>query len=340
MKIPHIPFKVKKACIIAAGFLSVYAVAGFYVLPALLKSKLPEIIQQQTGRKTSVSKIQFNPFSLSASFQGFEIQEQSDQPFVSFDNLYVNVGALQSMIHSALVIEKLSLQKPIARIARQKDGAFNFQDLLKDKGDAKENDGKIFPVTIERLSIAEGKLAWEDNYLDKSEKEDAYPISFRAENFTMEADKQFQITASLALSSGGQLAWQGAVGINPLSSSGHIKLDNVQLQRILALGLQDTVPVELQGYEVLEADYKLGYADNGLDFIVSQGNLGLRDVQVSEKNQKKLLAKMPVFALHGVGFNLKSRELVIESAAADNADFQTWLNADGVINYQVLFPGF
>ena len=47
---------------------------------------------------------------------------------------------------------------------------------------------------------------------------------------------------------------------------------------------------------------------------------------------------MPVFALRGIDFNFENQSIVIESVSANDADFQAWLNAQGVINYQTLFP--
>ncbi|MDD5410681.1 MAG: DUF748 domain-containing protein, partial [Methylobacter sp.] len=275
MKIPHISFKTKIVFSIVGGLLGIYAVAGFYILPALLKSRLPEVIQQQTGRKTSISRIQFDPFSLSASLHGFEIQEQSGQPFVMFDNLYINIGGLKSIKQAAFVIDDLSLQKPFARITKQKDGVFNFQNLLKDKGNVKENDGKIFPVNIAKLSITEGKLDWEDAHFKHPEKETVYPINLTIENFTTQADKQSNFSLTLELISGGKLDWQGEIGLNPLSSSGHLKLEKVQLPRIRALALQDFVQLDLQGYELFEADYKAHYVDNKFNVNLHQGKFEL-----------------------------------------------------------------
>jgi hypothetical protein len=385
MKARRILSTTLKAFIIISSLLVIYAVAGFYVLPAVLKWKMPEIIQQETGRKTSISKIQINPFSLLASLQGFEIQEQNGKPFVAFDTFYIKMNAIQSITQSALVIEKMFLEKPFVHIARQKNGEFNFNDLLKDKKEAKEKEDKqLFPVNIIKLSISEGKFLWEDYHFDKPEKEDIYPINFDIENFTTKADTQSRLGMSFILSSGGNFEWQGDVGINPITSSGHIKLDKVKLQRISELALQNTIQFDLQGSELLEADYKfryadkgleliinhckldirdfqfsqkkpgkvlvktpafvfeanykVGYADNNLNLTVNEGKFDVRNFQLSEKGQDKVLAKIPEFALRGLGFNLDRQELTIESVSAKDADFQAWLNAEGIINYQTLFP--
>ena len=338
MEFRHLVSKIKKPFFIVGGILVIYAVAGVYILPAVLKSKIPEIIQQETGRKALISKIQFNPFPLALSFNGFEIQEHNGQPFAAFDNFYIKIGLFQSIKQLALAFDEVSLKKPYVHIARQKNGTFNFQDLFKAKTEDKKEKSKPFPVFIKKLSLSDGQLTWEDASFAKPVKEDIRPINFEIENVTTHADKQARLVLSLALKSGGQLDWQGTASVNPLSSEGHIKFDNVKLETISALALPDTMPINLKGYELLNADYKASYTENSLKFAVNKGGFEIRDVQFLEKGRDKPLIKMPVFALRGIDFNLDNQSVVIDSVSANDADFQAWLNAEGVINYQALFP--
>ena len=92
MEIRHIASKIKKPFLIVGSLLVIYIVVGVYVLPAVLKSKIPEIIQQETGRKALISKIQVQPFPLAMSLQGFKIKELNGQPFAAFDVFYFKLG--------------------------------------------------------------------------------------------------------------------------------------------------------------------------------------------------------------------------------------------------------
>ncbi|MDD5412673.1 MAG: DUF748 domain-containing protein, partial [Methylobacter sp.] len=191
---------------------------------------------------------------------------------------------------------------------------------------------------IAKLSITEGKLDWEDAHFKHPEKETAYPINLIIENFTTQADKQSNFGLTLELISGGKLDWQGEIGLNPLSSSGHLKLEKVQLPRIRALALQDFVQLDLQGYELFEADYKAHYVDNKFNVNLNQGKFELLDFQVSQNSQDKPLVKMVRFAVQGIGFNLEKHELTVESISANDADFKAWLDPEGVFSYQPLLP--
>ena len=338
MEIRRIVSKLKAPFFIAGVLLVIYVVTVVFILPALLKSKIPEFIQQETGRKALISTIQVQPFPLSISFKGFEIQEHNGQPFAAFDNFYIKLGLFHSIKQLALVFDEISLKKPFVHIARQKNGTFNFQDLFKGKAEDKKEDGQAFPVNIAKLSLSEGKLVWEDARFTKPVVENIDPINIDIENFTTRPDKQAHLGLSLALKSGGHLDWQGTASIKPLSSEGHIKLDNVTLATISALALTDTMPFNLKGYEILDADYKASYTENKLKFAVNKGGFEIRDFQLVEKSNNKALIKMPVFALRGIDFNLENQSIAIESVSANDADFQAWLNAQGVINYQALFP--
>ncbi len=338
MEIRRLASKIKIPVFIAVGLVGIYAALGFYVLPTLVKSKLPTIIQQQIGRKASVATVRFDPFSLQLSLQGFELQEPGGQLFVGFDDFFIDINALQSIGQAALVVDKVLMSKPVVRIAKGKDGVFNFKDLLKDSNDAEQDGGQIFPVDIAKLSIAEGKLDWEDAHFNSPEKETVYPINLTIENFTTQADNQAKLGLTLELNSGGKLDWQGAIGLNPLSSSGHIKLEKVQLPRIRALALQDFVQLNLQGYELFEADYKAHYVDNKFNVNLNQGKFELHDFQVSAAAQDKALVKMVRFAVQGIGFNLEKHELTVESISANDADFKAWLDPEGVFSYQPLLP--
>jgi hypothetical protein len=338
MKNRNMASKIKTAVFIAVSLLGLYAALGFYALPILVKSKLQTLIQQETGRKATLTTVKFDPFSLQLILQGFELQEPNGQLFNGFSEFFIDINALQSLRQMTLVIDKVLLDKPVVRIAKDKDGAFNFENLIKEKSEAKPTDGKVFPVHIIKMSIAEGKLDWEDAHFKNPEKETIYPLNLDLENFTIQAGTSAKLNLTFALSSGGKFDWQGVVGVDPMASSGHIKLDNVQLPRIWALGLQDYIQLDLQGYELFEADYTAGYIDNKFNVNLKQGKFELNDIQLSEPAKDKSLVKITKFAIQGIGFNLENHELIIDSLIATDANFKAVLNSDGVFNYQALLP--
>ncbi len=338
MVIQRIRSNIKIPAVILGSLILIYLSLCVVILPKLLISKIPELIEQDTGRKALVTKIQIQPFPLAISVQGFEMQEADGAVFAKFADLYIRLGLIQSIQQSTLVIEQLILTKPLVHISRQKQGDFNFQGLVKVKADDKQNKGAMFPLSILQLKLEDGQLIWEDFSSDKLVKETLAPINLSIENISTQADQQAHINLSLVLSSGGILNWQGLAGLNPKMSEGHVQLDNVHLETLLALASQNYSPLRVTGNELVAADYKATYSDLGWQFIATQGELVLHDVQVLEENTAKLLINMPVFAMRGIALDLKKQSLLVESLSAENADIQISLTPEGVLNYQSLLP--
>jgi len=277
------------------GLLAISAVIAFYSLPALLKSKLPALIEQKTGGKSSIAGIELHLSPLFINIQGFEIKESNDQRFAAFDTLYVRLNARQSIKQSALVIDDVSLKKPFVRIARQKNGSFNFQNLFR-KNPEQPKDSGIFPVAITKLSVSDGKLTWEDAHFNKPVKENLDPINIDIKNFSVQADKTFDLGLSLTLSSGGRLEWKGTVGISPLASEGRIKLDKVDLQKVLAVALPDISRFDLNGNGLIDTDYKLRYANKSLSISANKAKIDIHGLLYAVKGQHPREAKIADFS--------------------------------------------
>ncbi|MGZ5052700.1 MAG: DUF748 domain-containing protein [Methylobacter sp.] len=338
MRIRDIPSSIKIAAAIVGGILGIYTALGFFLLPALIKSELPTLIRQQTGRSASVGSVRFDPFSLRLRLQGFQLQEPDGSLFAGFEDFLLDIAAMNSLGQRCLVINEVALSKPTVRIAKNQNGEFNFNDLIQHKNQPEQKSVKIFPASIEKLSIIDGKLDWEDAHFQNPATATVYPINLTVENLTTQADQSSHFNLTLVLSSGGKLDWQGGFSLNPLSSSGHIKLTGLQLPNVRALALQDIMPLGLQGDGLIEADYQADYAGDKFNLQISQGKFELHNFQLAATPQDPALVKVPGFAAHGIALNLAKHQLSIDNVNAKDADIKAWLNAEGRINYQSLLP--
>jgi hypothetical protein len=300
LKLPEPFARLLKPFFITISLIAAYAVLGFYIVPAILKSKIPDIIQEETGRKSAIANVEFNPFKLFASIQGVKIQEKSDSPFVEFDHFNVDINGFQSIKQLALVIDEISLKKPTVHLAKQKDGKFNFEDMAKPKAKEepkKPDDGELFPLNIVMLSLTEGKVFWDDKHFAKPVSEEITPINLNISSLSTEPNTKAKLDFTLGLKSGGKLDWKANVGINPVFSEGGIKFDKVQLQKVLALALSETAAFDLQGNEKFDIGYKVGLDKKNLKITVKKSRFELQDFQFADKSASKTLLKTPTFAV-------------------------------------------
>ncbi len=158
--------KIVKRILIAIVVLAVLiGIAGYLVLPHVLKPVLARKISEALHRETTIEQIKIHPFALSVAVRGFRVADPGQKtPFVAFDELYVNVAAMTSVFRRALILEEIRLVKPSIAVTRKIDGSYNFSDLIP-KPEAKKEEKepeKPFLFSINNIQITGGSIDFHD----------------------------------------------------------------------------------------------------------------------------------------------------------------------------------
>ncbi len=157
--------------------LVVAAVAIFAMTfdPNRYKDDIQRIVKERTGRTLELKgplELAFYP-SLGAKVSGVVLSERAaSQPFVSLESAHASV-ALLPLLRGAVIVDRVRLSGLRAQIVKDKDGRFNFQDLIEQAGEkpAAKAEKKapdsgrgavafdIAGVTIERAALSYRDLA-------------------------------------------------------------------------------------------------------------------------------------------------------------------------------------
>ena len=173
--------KLLKYGLLGLGALLVLAAAGAAVFaltfdPNRYRGEIERIAGEKTGRTLKIKgdiRLAFWP-SLGAAVRGVTFSEKgSSQEFVSFDAAHASVKVMP-LLRGEYIVDSVSLSGLKARIVKQKDGRFNFSDLMEQKKPAaapaqtaEKNAPLVFDVSrisIERSSIAYSDLAAGQEY--------------------------------------------------------------------------------------------------------------------------------------------------------------------------------
>src|SRR5262245_7435195 len=136
--------------------------------PNRYKDDIQRIVKERTGRTLELKgpiELAFWP-SLGAKVSGVVLSERAaPQPFVSFDSAHVSV-ALLPLLRRNVVVDRVRLSGLKAQIIKDKEGRFNFQDLIEQAGEkpAAKSEKKapdsgapvafdVAGVTIERAAV-------------------------------------------------------------------------------------------------------------------------------------------------------------------------------------------
>ena len=168
--------------------ISLYLVVGLVVIvvaavaifamtfdPNRYKGDIQRIVKERTGRTLELKgplELAFWP-SLGAKVSGVVLSEHGTaQPFVSLESAHASV-ALLALLRGGVIVDRVRVSGLRAQIVKDKDGRFNFQDLIEQAGEkpaAKAekkapDSGKgtvafdIAGVTIERAALSYRDLA-------------------------------------------------------------------------------------------------------------------------------------------------------------------------------------
>ncbi|NOT83706.1 MAG: DUF748 domain-containing protein [Methylococcaceae bacterium] len=323
-------------CVILVG---VYALLGFYLVPYLLKTKLPELITQQTHTPATLADAKFNPFKLELTLNGFDLKDQEKQSFVKFASLFVDINGLESLKSLTLVVEQLRSEQLQTRLALAKDGNFNFSALFppsKDK--APEESSADIPVLIKQVLLNQGTLTWVDQGLKKPETATLTPINLSLSNLRFNNAAATQSTLSTQLQGGGKIDWQLALSLKPITSKGHIEFKSIKAQQLWALLLQDQVNFKLpQGECDLSFNYDLAYPADKLTLTLSDGVFASRKLQFTALDNPKPLISIPELKISGIGFDLVKQAIAIAAIESNAINLAPVSNAAGELNLQALF---
>jgi len=137
-------------------------ICGFFILPPVVKPILIEKISAALHREVTLEKISVNPFALSVTLKGFTLRERNPSAtFLSFEELHVNAEGLYSLIKGALILKEIRLTRPYVNLSRNKDGTYNFSDLIPKEETGKE-EKKPFLFSLNNIRIVDGSVDFDD----------------------------------------------------------------------------------------------------------------------------------------------------------------------------------
>lgn len=122
--------RVRKVALIAAILLIVYALLGFFAVPALLHHWVDANAAKLIGRPVTIGALQFNPFTLKLGADQVHVADADGKaPFVDIDRLVLN-ASWSSLFRWAPVFDEIVLEHPQFAFARTADKRFSFSDIL------------------------------------------------------------------------------------------------------------------------------------------------------------------------------------------------------------------
>ncbi len=338
--------KYKKPLLIIAGLISFYAILGFFVIPWVIKAKLPEIIEEQTGKIGSITEARFNPFTLTLSLKGFEMKEPNDEKIIGLGELFINYGVVNSFAKLAVAVDGVRLTEPYANIKIRKDGSLNLADLAKpgppeEEPEESEESDEPFPVWVKDIKIETGEIDFADLSLDSPFKTEITPLNLHVQNLTTKvSDDEQGLSLSMKLGRGGSLDWKGDLELNPtIKSNGLLEIKELNGHTFWDYA-KDQLNFKIQkGKLDIKTNYAFHLEGDQPQLTLSDAAVHLNDFNLTPKDSNQSVISIPDFSLTGISFDLIKQLVVINKVDSKAAKFTTHISKDGEVNFNTLFAG-
>ena len=327
--------RTRKLLLWILGLMLCYAVAGFLILPPIVRSVAVKQLSQQLNREVSIASVKVNPFVLSATVDGLLIKDKVGQPFVSWAEVYVNFQ-LSSFFGKAWVFKEISTSQPFVRVQLNQGGTFNFTDLITkfstNAAPAPKTPAAPLVLHIERLHIGGAKAAYADFSTRTPFKRTLGPLDITLDNFRTDPDNKNPYAFTGTTDAGETIAWRGFFYLSPLRSEGELKLFHFALTKYAPL-YQDFMKFEIRdGAIALDVKYKFALDATNRVASVSDSAFGLRDFKVGSPGDSNNIAELPVFAVTGMSADLQAHTATVGSISADGAKLFLSRDTNAAIN--------
>jgi hypothetical protein len=329
-------FKTKTVRIlgVVALLLGVYAMAGFWLAPKLLRSNLlKEIPKTLPGVTPAVGDIRVNPFLLQVEIKDFSLTGANDTKLVGFGRLFIDFE-VSSIWHRAYTFRQIDVASPFANAVIFKDGSLNLSQLSpksaeKPKPDVK-NAGPIPALRIGSFKVTQGFLSFDDRRRQSDFATRLEPINFELQNFSTGVTGG-RFTFSGASKLGERIEWHGHLSVQPIESDGEFQIAGLQAHTIWEY-LEDQLSFLVNSGKIdLNATYRFSLKDD-VDLKVDVSKVALTDLAVRPKNSDTDWITVPELILSGTTLDLKPRQAHSDSLSLRGVKLVTWLEPDGSFN--------
>jgi hypothetical protein len=317
----------------AAGLLAAYTVAGFWLVPLVIKNQVTKFGQTELARQATIGEVTFNPYSLRLEAQDLRLAESDGTPLFAIGGLAVELQ-WRSLIRRAWSFAEIRLTAPSASLAVAPDGKFNVAELLATlarRPHGASTDTSLPRLIIERFALEQGKVEVRDRRAGYTET--FHPIEFALTNFSTLPDQDDSHSLSADWTRGGKLRWKGEASVNPIRGSGELSVENASLPELAVYLKAYTRATLTAGQLAATLPYRFSYSDGKLEASLAGAKLALRDLALAhEGGAKDSFATLTRLDVRGVDADLARREATVNGLRADGGKLTVRRDAKGELD--------
>ena len=334
--------------VLAIGSLTsvlLYSLVGFLAVPYLVKHHVIPAVAEKIQHPVVVREVALNPFTLSLQIDGLEIREADQTPILGFEQFLVNLR-VKTLLLQSYAFDEIHLVMPFVSMKVDRAGKVNLLGLVPPSDPAEAppaeakapaDSGAAKPLEIGLLKIEQGIIEFRDESKRKPFEMTIVPIQISLRNFSTVQGGENAYAFTAEVGKGETLTWEGRVALEPVESDGKVTLAGVHLKPLYQY-VQDRVGFEVrEGQLFIGGRYHVDLKGSAPNVMVSGGKVLVANLEIGEKGPEEPVISVPSFSVEGIALDLIKKRVDVAGVHSADARFESWINPDGVLNYQELF---
>ena len=333
----------RRLLIVLAALLVLYTVFGFLVLPWIVRRQLEKRLTAALHRETTVTRVRTNPYALSVTIDGFLVKDPDGTPFISWDRLYVNL-TLWRVVLRELALEKVALVRFHSRVAMDRKGRLNFQDLV-DESSSSEPEPPPDPqkkrplvFAVQQLDIIQAQLDFSDRSRRRPFDSTIGPFDIHLDGFRTLPNSTSPYSFAGKTESGETFSWAGNLLTEPLRSMGTITFDGLKLSKYSPYYEQEVGFEIRDGLLGLKTAYTFSWGPEDHMLRVADGSVSVRTLVLGVPGLPENKVELPEAKASGIGIDVVHQNARVETVVLRDAVLRVHRNRDGRFDLEQFRP--
>ncbi|HSO07386.1 MAG TPA: DUF748 domain-containing protein [Pelomicrobium sp.] len=319
--------------------LMVYTLVGFVVVPALVRHYVPKIAAEQFQRQATIGEVRFNPFLFRLEAKDFAFREADGAGIAGFQRLFVDFE-LASLFRWAWTFAEIRIEQPSVDLVVGEDNRLNLAKVLDALPPPDPNEpadeGPPPRLVIQNAAVAAGKVSFTDRSNPTHATAVVEPIDLELKNISTLPDRRGPYEVSAQLPGGGTVAWQGEVSLQPVASSGTLRIDGFKPATAWKF-VQDRLRLaEPAGTVDVAVTYRFGYATGVTTLTADPIKVSVQALALTEEGGAAPIIELAAIEVPGARFDLAARELAVPELTIRDGRAAASVAADGTVNWATL----
>ncbi len=320
----------RRLTVLAVVLLVCYTLAGFFGTPLLIKHVVaPRISEGLTG-EVNIGGAAFNPFTFDLVLRDVQITDASAAPVVGFARFDGNLKLFSTIIRRGFWFGHALLLEPVVEAEFDDGGALNLASLRAPANGpqaSKEPLQTIPRIVINDLRVTNASAKVRDLRFDPPVERAIADLNFEVSVLDTEPTHDNPHSLDARLGDGASLSWSGTTFVNPLTTTGTIVLEGLDLAPFAPYGNRYANLQLRRGTLSFEVDYSIAPVRSGNRLVLDTKQLTLRDVGIAAEGRP--VVELGLLELTGVTGDADTREVRVERVRIEGFDATVRREQDG-----------